>query len=156
MMSDEQRTAFKTSVKLACIALVKQRCTNAELAMQQAQDSANNQEKSSAGDKYETSRAMGQSDRDMNARQLQEAQKDLAFLNAINTTVVNHTAAPGSVIELGGNLFFIAIGLGPVKAEDKTVMVISHKSPLFEQLKNKKAGDTLVFLEKEQKVMDVF
>jgi hypothetical protein len=38
--------------------------------MESAQQSANSEEKSSAGDKYETSRAMGHLEKDMHARQL--------------------------------------------------------------------------------------
>lgn len=155
-MTSDEKNAFKISVKQACLDVIGLRVETAQAAMQQAQDSANNQEKSSAGDKYETSRAMGQSDRDMNARQLAEAQKDLTFLNTIDPTIIYQTAATGSVIDLAGNTFFIAIGLGAVKAGDKTVMVISHKSPLFELLKNKKAGDLVLFQNKEQKLESVF
>ena len=41
-------------------------------AMNAAQESANGESKSSAGDKYETSRAMGHLDRDMHARMYQQ------------------------------------------------------------------------------------
>jgi len=154
METNGEKTAFKNSVKAACIAVLELRMHTAELAMQNAQDSANNQEKSSAGDKYETSRAMGQIDRDMNARQLQEAKKDLLFLKAVNIAITG-VAANGSIIEFGDNLFFIAIGLGAVKVDDRTVMAVSYKSPLFELLKNKKAGDKILFQGREQEIISV-
>lgn len=156
MMSDAQKTAFKQSVKQACIELLEQRCSNAQIAMQQAQDSANNEEKSSAGDKYETARAMGQSNRDMNARQLHEAQKDLTFLNSLNTSALHSSVTTGSVISISDTFLFIAIGLGPVKVGDITVMVVSYKSPLFEQLRHKTAGSTILFQNREQTISNVF
>ena len=59
-----------------CTALLVQRITVSETAMKNAQESANSEDKSSAGDKYETSRAMGHLDRDMNAKQLLVAKQD--------------------------------------------------------------------------------
>jgi len=156
MMSDTQRTAFKQLIKQACIELLELRCNTAQAAMQQAQDSANNEEKSSAGDKYETARAMGQSERDMNARQLHEAQKDLTFLNSLNPTILHNSVTTGSVISIGNTFLFIAIGLGPVKVGDISVMVVSYRSPLFEQMRNKTAGSTIIFQNKEQTISEVF
>ena len=58
-----------------CLAIVQQRMCDAKEAMDGAQQSANQEEKSSAGDKYETGRAMAQIARDQAAQQLDEALK---------------------------------------------------------------------------------
>lgn len=52
-------------------------------AMQAAQASANEESKSSAGDKYETARAMGQLDRDMYARQYEQARQERVLIERI-------------------------------------------------------------------------
>ena len=64
-MTNSEKIKFKELLKKECGFLLKNRSINSNSAMQDSQESANNQEKSSAGDKYETSRAMGQIDRDM-------------------------------------------------------------------------------------------
>lgn len=109
--------------------------------MQDSQESANNQEKSSAGDKYETSRAMGQIDRDMYAYQLLEAEKDLTIITNLEIDKINQVIKPGSVFEINSQLIFVAIGLGSIKVNKISVLVISYKSPLYEQLKFKSVGD---------------
>ena len=60
LMTDHQKLSFKAfKLKNFALDLIGQRMTTAKEAMQQAQESANSEEKSSAGDKYETGRAMG-------------------------------------------------------------------------------------------------
>ena len=57
--------------------LLTEKIRVAETAMQAAQASANEETKSSAGDKYETGRAMAQNDRDMYARQFLQLKQEL-------------------------------------------------------------------------------
>ena len=78
--TSQQKINFKVQIKQHCLLVIEQRIKTAQTAMQNAQDSANNENKSTAGDKYETARAMGQLDRDMNAKQLKEAQQEHLFL----------------------------------------------------------------------------
>lgn len=147
---------FKVSVKQACIGLLQQRISNAKSAMEQAQETANNQEKSSAGDKYETSRAMGQLDRDMNARQLEQAIRELHLLEGIETDKIQTEINTGCVFELGNVVFYIAAGLGSITVKDQTVIVISPKSPFFVQARAKKTGDELLFQNRLQKIGFVY
>ncbi len=64
----KEKLQFKEKLKDEAISIVQNRINSAATAMANAQESANSNDKSSAGDKYETSRAMGQLDRDMNAK----------------------------------------------------------------------------------------
>ncbi len=57
-------------------------------AMEAAQDSANDQSKSSAGDKYETARSMGQLDRNMHARQYEQVRQERVILERIGESEV--------------------------------------------------------------------
>ena len=71
-------------------------------AMEAAQESANDQSKSSAGDKYETSRSMGQLDRNMHARQYEQARQErtiLERLQAANEAGTQGRVALGSLVK---------------------------------------------------------
>src|SRR6478609_11532726 len=70
----------------ACVEYVNLRIDTSKQAMADAQESANAEEKSSAGDKYETGRAMMQIERDKAAQQLHEAIKRQQGLDQINNT----------------------------------------------------------------------
>ena len=113
-MTNSEKIKFKELLKKECGFLLKNRSINSNSAMQDSQESANNQEKSSAGDKYETSRAMGQIDRDMYAYQLLEAEKDLNIITNLEIDKINQVIKPGSVFEINSQLIFVAIGLGKI------------------------------------------
>jgi len=151
-----EKLAFKSSVKQACIELLTERIRHISQAMAQAQESANNQEKSSMGDKHETSRAISQAERDMNAIQLLQAKKDFEFIEAININKMSDTILVGSIFKLHDQLFFVAVGLGIINVGKTSVMVISHLSPLFQSLKTKIAGTKILFMDKEEEIKEVY
>ncbi len=156
LRSTADKLAFKNTLKTECIKVINKRIANAKAAIAQAQDSANSNDKSTAGDKYETSRSMGQLDSDMNAKQLAEAELELAVLEKIDISQIANEIKIGSVFELSGILFFVAIGLGPLMIDDKKVMVVSSKSPFYENIKTMQAGQVFEFMDKMDEIRMVF
>jgi len=155
-ISPEEKTEFKKQIQQSCISLLEKRILAASAAMREAQESANSEEKSSAGDKYETSRAMGQLSRDMNAKQMEEAQRDLSFINALPVSSVLQTVQPGSVVVCGKNIFFISLGLGAIEVGGQKVVLLSPGAPVARLLEEKKPGDSFLFNGNETKITDVF
>lgn len=142
---------FKIHVLQACRNIISERLDNAQKAMNAAQEASKGEDKSSAGDKYETSRAMGHRDRDMYARQLLEAKKELEKLNKINLETSN-VVRVGSLIEVNEAFYFIAIGLGKIIVDENDIMVISKEAPICIALMNKKAGDEFKWNEKHWRI----
>lgn len=134
----------KEHIKQACIKLIEQRIITAETAMRNAQESSNSEDKSSAGDKYETARAMGQIARDMNAKQLMQAQLDMNELQKLDIQPTNFVKK-GALVKTPQATYFIALGLGAIQMPHETITVISPKSPLGSVLMGKKAGETYSF-----------
>jgi len=155
-MTNSEKIKFKELLKKECCFVLKKRSINSNSAMQDSQESANNQEKSSAGDKYETSRAMGQIDRDMYAYQLLEAEKDMNIITNLEIDKINQVIKPGSVFEINSQLIFVAIGLGTILVNNISVLVISYKSPLYEQLKFKSVGDLVFFKNENHQIETIF
>ena len=127
-----------------CSAVLLERIAVAKNAMEESQLAANSEGKSSAGDKYETSRAMGQLDRDMNARQLEEAQRDLAFINSIRPDSIFTSVQTGCIVVTEKNSFFISIGLGTAFADNKNFILLSAASPVAKIMEGKKAGESFI------------
>jgi len=125
--------------------MIEQRIAAAAVAIAHAQAAANAEEKSSAGDKYETSRAMSHLEKDMHARQLSANRSELAALCSINFTGLYEAAVPGSFIVCKDCSFFIAAGLGKINFEEQPVYLLSPRSPVAVALLKKKQGDTIVF-----------
>ncbi len=154
--NDLAKLAFKKKLLQSCILILEKRIAVAHEAMQQAQEAANSEEKSSAGDKYETSRAMGQLGRDMNAKQLEEAQRDLAFVNSLSPDRLNDSAQPGSVVVCEEIIYFISLGLGTIEVQDKKVIMLSSNAPVAREIHGKKAGDSFEFRGSKTKILDVY
>lgn len=130
---------------LFCEQTINERIANTREAMDNAQNAANGEEKSSAGDKYETSRAMSHLEKDMHARQLMNHLRELSALRAVKADTIYHTPVTGALVECAGISFFIAAGLGKQFIDGAPIIFLSPESPLAKKMAGKKAGDTIVF-----------
>ena len=124
-------------------------------AMQAAQASANEESKSSAGDKYETARAMGQLDRDMYARQYEQARQERVLLERIDVQQVPQHVSLGALVHTTMGIFLIAVSLGSIKVTGQTVMVVSAQSPIGALLMGKVIGDSFDFRGKKHQIQQI-
>ena len=131
---------IKSELYKLCIAYVKQRIDTAKQAIDDAQQAAGEETKSSAGDKYETSREMIQQETDRNQAQLNEANKLLVALNQINPNAATETAGPGSLVITNNGRFYVAISAGALTLNGDTYFAVSPASPVGISLKGQKAG----------------
>jgi hypothetical protein len=124
-------------------------------AMNAAQESANGESKSSAGDKYETSRAMGQLDRDMHARMYQQTLEERKLVERIDESIIFKKGALGAFISTSMGDFFISVSIGQVKIDENPIMIISPQSPIGALLMGKMVGETFSFRGKEAEVLRI-
>ena len=144
-VTEPEKIAFKSKLRQAAQLIIEQRITAAKTVINNAQEAANNEGKSSAGDKYETARAMNQLEKEMHSKQLAQQLKELALLHEVKTDLVYGAATSGACIECAGMIFFIAAGLGKQTIDGKLIVFLSPQAPLAKQLQHKKAGDHFVF-----------
>jgi hypothetical protein len=124
-------------------------------AMLQAQESAN-EEKGALGEKFESFREQCQLDRDMYAKQLQEAMTGYAILKQIQIEKEYDKVTAGAVVITDSQSLFIAVSIGSIKVENKNFFVISTQSPLFQAMSGRKKDETFSFRDKTHKIIDVF
>lgn len=140
----------KQALYAACMTYVQQRIDTATEAMQAAQEAANSESKSSAGDKYETGRAMAQLERDRHAQLLAEAQRLKQDLEHLDLGTSAETARAGSVVVTARTdgrpgTFFLAISAGRLVVEGQDYMAVSVASPIGALLRGKRVGDAVTF-----------
>lgn len=145
----------KSALFALCEAYVEQRINTAKDAMEAAQESANAEEKSSAGDKYETGRAMAQLERDRHAQLLAEAIRLGQELARLNVEKVYTTVQPGSLVITNRGAFFISISAGKLMLDGMDYFAISPASPIGAVLIGKKSGDTVVFNKLSYQIIDI-
>ena len=126
----------------------------AETSMKAAQDSANAEGKSTAGDKYDTARAMSHIERDMYAKQLAESIHLKKILDGIDLSK-STTIESGSLVETSLGNYFISVGLGLIKLEQITAFALSPLSPIGELILGKTQGDSVIFNGKQIKILSV-
>jgi IS5 family transposase len=155
-MTHPEKIQFKIRLKQFALALIGDRIAAAKQAIEQAQQAANQEEKSSAGDKYETARAMGHLQKDMHTRQLGEQIKELSTLHAINIDAIYSSVSAGAFIDCADTAFFIAAGMGKQAIENRTIVFLSPQAPLAKMLLGKKAGDQFPFNHAQRTILEVF
>ncbi len=146
---------LKEQLWLQCKQIVEQRLATAQQAMDAAQESANQEEKSSAGDKYETGRAMAQLERDKAAAQVEENRKMLAVLRQIKQSTIAERVILGSVVVTDRNKFYVSIGTGKLEIGGESYIAISTQSPIGRLLLHKCAGEFFSFNNQKQTIISV-
>lgn len=155
-MTTAEKIAFKHQLKQTGRTLIQERIDMAKAAIDNAQAAANSEEKSSAGDKYETGRAMGHLEKDMYAKQQSENLKELALLESVNTDKIYIAAQTGALVRCEAQSFFILAGLGKQLINDHTIFFLSPYTPLAKLLFNKKTGERFIFNKQEVVILDVY
>ena len=138
-----------------CINTVEEQITLATAAMEAAQHAANSETKSSAGDKYETGRAMAHLDKDRHARQLSMALQTRQQLQQLNPNLIADTISVGSLVTTNAGRFFISVGLGSVIINDTEYTLISVDSPLGQALLDKEEEDIVHFRKREFEIIRI-
>jgi transcription elongation GreA/GreB family factor len=105
-------------------------------------ESTANETKSTAGDKYETARAMLQIEQDNTRRQLQEAMEQQSIFTAIDISISSNEISRGSLVKTNKGYLFISIALGKIIVDGITVIALSPQSPLGRQLMSLRTNDT--------------
>ena len=133
---------LKRELLKLCKDFVQGRIQNAEAAMQNAQQSANSEERSTAGDKHDTARAMSHLEQEKSAKYLDEAVKLKRALSELLKAKSGDAIDFGSLVVTNQGTYFIALSIGAVKLNTKNYFVVSPTSPIAIAFKGLKLGDT--------------
>jgi transcription elongation GreA/GreB family factor len=148
--------SIKKQLYQYCQQYLLKRIRTAEEAMAAAQASANDETKSSAGDKYETGRAMMQLEIENNSAQLSETLKLKKVLDQLpydRQASVN--VQPGSLVGTDQGNFFIAISVGRVVIENETYAVIAPESPIGLKMMGLTKNDSFSFAGRAYSIIEV-
>ncbi|MCX6297033.1 MAG: 3-oxoacyl-ACP synthase [Bacteroidetes bacterium] len=147
---------IKQILYIHCQQFVEQRISNAQVAINTAKESANDDTKSSAGDKHETGRAMAQLEQEKSAIQLNEAYELQNILQKINPHSFSEIIQNGSVVLTNKGNFFISIPAGKIVIENKVYFAISIGSPIGLNLKKKSKKMQFDFNGQLYEIEDIF
>lgn len=132
---------LKQELYSACLAYVQRSIDAAQQAITEAQQAAQNDTKSSAGDKYETGREMAQQESNRNMAQLHEANKLKVQLQQV-PVIPSVVVESGSVVITNSGNFYVAISAGTLMADGVSYFAVSLASPIGQKMKGLRAGES--------------
>lgn len=138
------------------LAQIEEKIQTAKAEMESAREAQQNETKSSAGDKYETSREMMTQEIEKHAHSLADAEKQKNILLRATVLKASPEVELGSLVETNQGNYFLAVGMGIVNSKEYVVQTISIQSPIGKILLNKKAGDTFAFNGKEFSILQLY
>ena len=147
--------SLKKKLIAYCKDWVTERISVAQVAMDHAQAAANEEGKSSAGDKYETGRAMMQIERDKAAHQLAEALKLKQLVDGLLEFGNPDEVRVGTIVQTTHYHFFVAISVGKISLDGIDYLLISPQSPIGKLLLSKKPGDSIIFNQSEERILRI-
>ncbi|MEM8887069.1 MAG: 3-oxoacyl-ACP synthase, partial [Bacteroidota bacterium] len=120
------------------------------------QQAASEDTKSSAGDKFDTSREMMKLEIEKNNIQLRQLNSMKQLLAKCKPDQVSEEIRLGALVRSNEGLYYFAIPLGKVSVENQSCFVLSLASPLGKALLGKKAGERIPFMKREIEVLEVY
>lgn len=150
-----EKLDFKKQLVQVCKNIKTETETNLLAAIADAQQSAN--EYGQPKDRYDSYRAQLLTRRDMLAQQLERVQNEIGLLDRIDLSRVCDVGGFGSVVVTPVQKVFISIGIGKISMEGMgDFYAISASVPFAQAVKEKKAGDTVVFNGKKLEILQVY
>lgn len=140
---EQEFFALKQQVYHYCQQVLHKKVQDIKHALDEVIESTRNETKSSAGDKFETGRAMLQIEQDNIRSQLQKALEQKAVLEKININTGPSVITCGSLVETDKGYFFVSVALGKINLEHQTVIAISPQSPLGIRLVGMQTGQSV-------------
>lgn len=135
----------KNELFIKCNAIVKEKINAIKAVLIEVQNAANNETKSSAGDKHETGRAMAQLETEKLSAQLSETLKLEQVLTLINPKEKHQLIGLGSLVITNNGNFYITVSLGKIAINSETYFIISAVSPIGKQLIGLSKNDSFSF-----------
>lgn len=135
----------KKEILIHCKQILSEKVHIIKDKMNELVSDAENDSKSSAGDKHETARAMMQIEQEKLITQFNEADRQLEILSSINPDIELSSIRTGSLVETNKGTIFVSIPLGKINVQDSDVMVISAIAPLAKAMINAKKKETVSF-----------
>lgn len=145
---------IKQQLLRQCQAQLEARIETLQRSVKTIEAARDNETKSSAGDKFETGRAMMQMEADKALGQLEQAQYQLKQLKYLPQTG-GPRAGVGSLVRTTKGHYFLSVSLGKAILEGQVYFCLSPQAPLAQQMLGKTVGETVIFKGQVEEILEV-
>ena len=146
----------KVALHEHCVQLLNGRIAELETAAEAVREARNNETKSSAGDKYETGRAMMQQEEDKLLARLGAAQQMRLQLRQLDPKVSDTKISPGSMVQTNARIYYLSVSLGKVMYDNKPYFCVSAEAPISRVLLGKAAGESIELNGRKERILALY
>lgn len=129
--------------------LLEDKIKNLESRIADLQAANSEDTKSSAGDKYETSREMNKGEMDKSNLQLRQFNQMKSLLAKCEPQKEQKEVAFGALVKSNEGMYYFAVPLGKIEVAGQSCFALSLASPIGKALLGKKAGDEIHFMKRK-------
>ena len=147
---------LKQQIHASTLATLEGKIAALKKSIADLQQAASEDTKSSAGDKFETSREMMKLEIEKNNVQLRQLNSMKQLLAKCKPDQPSEEIRLGALVKSNEGLYYFAAPLGKVEAAGESCFVLSLASPIGKALLGKKAGESIAFMKREIEVLEVF
>ena len=147
--------SIRAALTQQCKDYLQHRIQRLKKSIQELESDLEGETKSSAGDKYETSREMMNAEINKLQQQLQEFRKLEEVLAVARQRKVSENIELGSIVTTNLANYFLAIPVGELKFQNESYYGIGINSPIGKLMLGKTKGDTVFFQQQEIKIESV-
>ncbi|MEL7533666.1 MAG: hypothetical protein AAFN10_20300, partial [Bacteroidota bacterium] len=147
--------SLKEQIHTQCLALLDQRIARLQRSIADAQKAASEDTKSSAGDKFETSREMLKQEINKHNQQLSMAIKMRQQFGQIDPQQQLDKISFGSLAETNEGWYYFSASLGKVQWEEESSFALSMVSPIAKAMANLEVGDEVVFMKRKITILNI-
>lgn len=138
-----------------CLQLLEERIRELEAAVNAVRESRNNETKSSAGDKYETGRAMMQQEEDKVLARMDNARQMRLQLQQLDPSTSTDQIGLGSLVQTDQRYYYLSVSLGKVVQGGTIYFCVSAEAPISKGLWGKIAGDELELNGRKESILAI-
>lgn len=149
-------TEIKRELHAKCLELSQAKIDVCSAVLQKINEAKISDTKSSAGDKFETSREMLQGEEDRTTETLSNAIFLKKSLDQINPNNTSSKVELGALVICSNSNFYLSIGLGKIEIGDKKYWAISMAAPIAKQMFGKTKEENFTFNGTLQTIKDIF
>jgi len=145
----------KNQVINHCRIAIEQQLNQIKNQLESIREARDQENKSSAGDKYETGRAMMQSEEERIQNQYDLNQMLLRDLEETSKLPPTDHVQKGSLVQTREQWFFLSVPMGKLRLTNGDCYAISVSSPLGMELLGKQKGDRFDFRGRQMEVLNL-
>lgn len=146
----------RKQVKEAVLAQLQKQITSIKEQIASLTEDAQNDAKSSAGDKHETGLAMMHLEQEKLSAKLRDLVQFEVIVLKLPEEKQTDKVTLGSIVKTNKGIFYVCIAIPALKVQNETIICISPSAPLMQFLLNKTNGDEITFNSITYKILEIY